>query len=65
MIVERFGLSERRARTIISNCSTKRHKPRRDGDRDDGLRERLRKLSAEHLRQLPVMRVLFVRRAGR
>jgi len=51
MIVERFGLSERRACLITGqHRSTQRHRPRRDGDRDGALRERLRKLSAEHPR---------------
>jgi putative transposase len=51
MIVERFGLSERRACQITGqHRSTQRHKPRREGDRDDALRERLRKLSSEHPR---------------
>ncbi len=51
MIVERFGLSERRACQITGqHRSSQRHRPRRDGDRDDALRERLRKLSAEHPR---------------
>jgi putative transposase len=51
MIIERFGLSERRACTISGqHRSTQRHKPPRKGARDDALRERLRKLSAEHPR---------------
>jgi putative transposase len=51
MIVERFGLSERRACQITGqHRSTQRHQPRRGGDRDEALRERLRKLSAEHPR---------------
>ena len=51
MIVERFGLSERRACQITGqHRSTQRHLSRRGGDRDDALRERLRKLSAEHPR---------------
>ena len=51
MIVERFGLSERRACQITGqHRSTQRHDRRRGGDRDDALRERLRKLSAEHPR---------------
>jgi putative transposase len=51
MIVERFGLSERRACQITGqHRSTQRHQPRRDGARDDALRARLRKLSAEHPR---------------
>ena len=51
MIVERFGLSERRACQITGqHRSTQRHEPGRGGERDDALRERLRKLSAEHPR---------------
>jgi putative transposase len=51
MIIERFGLSERRACTIAGqHRSTQRHKLRREGARDDALRERLRKLSSEHPR---------------
>ena len=51
MIVERFGLSERRACLITGqHRSTQRHQPPRGGDRDDALRERLRRLSAEHPR---------------
>ena len=51
MIVERFGLSERRACQITGqHRSTQRHQPSRAGERDDALRERLRKLSAEHPR---------------
>ena len=51
MIIERFGLSERRACQITGqHRSTQRHKRRRGGARDDALRERLRKLSAEHPR---------------
>jgi len=51
MIVERLGLSERWACQITGQYrSTQRHQPRRDGERDDALRERLRKLSAEHPR---------------
>ena len=46
MLVERFGLSERRACQITGqHRSTQRHQPRRGGDRDDALRQRLRKLS--------------------
>jgi transposase InsO family protein len=51
MLIERLGLSERRACQITGqHRSTQRHQPRRGEDRDDGLRERLRKLSAEHPR---------------
>jgi putative transposase len=51
MVVERFGLSERRACQITGqHRSTQRHQPHRDGDRDDALRERLRKLSVEYPR---------------
>jgi putative transposase len=51
MIVERFGLSERRACQITGqHRSTQRHQPGDDADRDDALRERLRRLSAEHPR---------------
>src|SRR5205085_3615798 len=50
-IVERFGLSERRACRITGqHRSSQRHQPRRAGGRDDALRVRLRKLSAEHPR---------------
>lgn len=51
MVVERFGLSERRACQITGqHRSTQRHRPRGGGGRDDALRERLRRLSAEHPR---------------
>ncbi len=51
MIAERFGLSERRACQITGqHRSTQRHQPGRGGERDDALRARLRKLSAEHPR---------------
>jgi putative transposase len=51
MIVERFGLSERRACQITGHHrSTQRHQPGDDADRDVALRERLRRLSAEHPR---------------
>jgi putative transposase len=51
MIVERFGLSERRACQITGqHRSTQRHQPGDDADRDVALRERLRRLSAEHPR---------------
>ncbi len=51
MIVERFGLSERRACQITGqHRSTQRHQPGDDADRNDALRERLRRLSAEHPR---------------
>jgi putative transposase len=51
VIVERFGLSERRACQITGqHRSTQRHQPGDDADRDDALRERLRRLSAEHPR---------------
>lgn len=51
MIVERFGLSERRACQISGqHRSTQRHRVCRGGERDDALRERLRKLSGEHPR---------------
>jgi transposase InsO family protein len=50
MIVERFGLSERRACQITGqHRSTQRHQTG-GADRDDALRERLRRLSAEHPR---------------
>lgn len=51
MIVERFGLSERRACQITGQYrSTQRHQACRGGERDDALRARLRKLSTEHPR---------------
>jgi putative transposase len=51
MNVERFGLSERRACQITGqHRSTQRHQPGDDADRDVALRERLRRLSAEHPR---------------
>ena len=51
MLRERLGLSERRACQISDqHRSTQRHVRRRGADRDDALRERLRKLSAEHPR---------------
>jgi putative transposase len=51
MIVERFGLSERRACRITGqHRSTKRHRPVGGGGREDALRARLRKLSGEHPR---------------
>jgi putative transposase len=51
MINERFGLSERRACQITGqHRSTQRHQPGDDADRDDALREQLRRLSAEHPR---------------
>ena len=51
MICERFGLSERRACRITGqHRSSQRHQPRREGERDDALRARLRKLSREHPR---------------
>ncbi len=51
MLRERLGLSERRACQITGqHRSTQRHQPARGGERDDALRERLRKLSAEHPR---------------
>jgi putative transposase len=51
MLHERLGLSERRACRITGqHRSTQRHPPRRGGARDDALRERMRKLSAEHPR---------------
>jgi putative transposase len=51
MLIERLGVSERRACQITGqHRSTQRHQPRRGADRDDGLRERLRRLSAEHPR---------------
>ena len=51
MIVERFGLSERRACQITGqHRSSQRHQPLRGGERDDALRQRLRRLSAEHPR---------------
>src|SRR5712691_12941013 len=51
MLVERLQVSERRACRITGqHRSTQRHRLRRGGDRDDALRERLRKLSADHPR---------------
>ena len=51
MLVERLRLSERRACLISGqHRSTQRHRPLRDGERDDALRERLRRLSGEHPR---------------
>jgi putative transposase len=51
MLVERLGLSERRACQITGQRrSTQRHQPRRGEERDDALRERLRRFSAEHPR---------------
>jgi transposase InsO family protein len=51
MLQGRLGLSERRACQITGqHRSTQRHQPRRGADRDDALRERLRRLSAEHPR---------------
>jgi putative transposase len=51
ILIERLGLSERRACQITGqHRSTQRHQPRRGADRDDALRERLRRLSAEHPR---------------
>ncbi len=51
MLRERLGVSERRACQITGqHRSTQRHQPRRGGGRDDALRERLRRLSAEHPR---------------
>jgi putative transposase len=51
MLVERLGLSERRACQITGqHRSTQRHQPGRGGERDDALRERLRRLSSEHPR---------------
>jgi putative transposase len=51
MLQARLGLSERRACQVTGqHRSTQRHQPRRGADRDDALRERLRKLSAEHPR---------------
>lgn len=51
MLVGRLGLSGRRACRITGQQrSTQRHQPRRQGERDDALRERLRRLSAEHPR---------------
>jgi len=51
MLVDRLRLSERRACQITGqHRSTQRHQPGRGGERDDALRERLRKLSAEHPR---------------
>jgi putative transposase len=50
MLVERLSLSERRACRITGQQrSTQRHAPPQ-GDRDDGLRERLRELSRQHPR---------------
>jgi putative transposase len=51
MLIERLGLSERRACQITGqHRSTQRHQPPPEGERDNALRERLRKLSAEHPR---------------
>ncbi len=51
MLIGRLGVSERRACQISGqHRSTQRHRPRRDRGRDDALRERLRRLSAEHPR---------------
>jgi putative transposase len=51
MLIERLGVSERRACQITGqHRSTQRHQRRRGADRDDALRTRLRKLSAEHPR---------------
>ncbi len=51
MLRERLGVSERRACRITGqHRSTQRHQPGRSGGRDDALRERLRRLSAEHPR---------------
>jgi putative transposase len=51
MVVERFGLSERRACRITGQRrSSQRRQPCRAGGRDEALRVRLRKLSAEHPR---------------
>jgi putative transposase len=50
MLQERLPLSERRACAITGqHRSTQRHRPRR-GERDEGLRARLRSLSREHPR---------------
>jgi putative transposase len=51
MLIERLGVSERRACQISGqHRSTQRHQPGRGGDRDDALRARLRRLSGEHPR---------------
>jgi putative transposase len=51
MLQGRLELSERRACQITAqHRSTQRHQPRRGADRDDALRERLRRLSGEHPR---------------
>ena len=51
MLVERLRVSERRACQITGqHRSTQRYGLRRGGERDDALRERLRRLSAEHPR---------------
>ena len=51
MLGERLQVSERRACLISGqHRSTQRHRPLRGGERDDALRERLRKLSGEHPR---------------
>jgi transposase InsO family protein len=51
MLQQRLGLSERRACRIAGqHRSTQRHQPLRSRDRDDAVRARLRKLSAEHPR---------------
>ena len=51
MLRERLRVSERRACQITGqHRSSQRHQPSRGGDRDEALRARLRKLSAEHPR---------------
>lgn len=51
MLIERLGVSERRACRITGqHRSSQRHQPRRGGERDDALRARLRRLSGEHPR---------------
>ncbi len=51
MLQQRLRLSERRACQITGqHRSTQRHQPGDDADPDDALRERLRRLSAEHPR---------------
>lgn len=51
MLIDRFGVSERRACRIVGqHRSSQRHLPCRAGERDDALRSRLRRLSVEHPR---------------